>query len=288
MKALATALLVLVPSLAAAQEVLDAARLNSLFDGRRPIAAPSFSGGSAEGDLSGRRIYGSFSGRRAVAVPSLDNGFEAPSVGESSPAPRAVFRRQAAWTSFRDAFASAPDCSVLDRAYFRQPSAEEGVRMLGACLESLSQRYDARLSAMQGPIGSGPDAPAGILLVVDGPESALSAVRDALALRSGTLFGHPARAIGAPRSATGPMSSLQPVVERCRAAAARTAADFAAAYGACLRDSANAGILSVAADPTREGTVLVYTRDEAPADLSGFVEAGGARFSLLARRLPRD
>jgi hypothetical protein len=161
--------------------------------------------------------------------------------------------------TYNDAF-QIESCQFVDAVFIKQPTLAEAQAALEGCMNSVSAKYKAKVTAT---LGEGE-----LIIVVSGfiPSGSLVAadLRHALEIRKGELFGHSARVIRlAQSSEERRMSSLQFVVDRCPTIkmirALRTTQDFIDIYGNCLREAKNLSIISVRNDPAEDLSILVYS-----------------------------
>lgn len=152
----------------------------------------------------------------------------------------------------RDVFKEVEACHTADVKFIKRPSMEEALKMLGPCVEALSQRYGLSVRAERRRAGGIPDPTFadGIAIVIEGEASTNRAAEEVeltLRKRQERLLTYRAEVIDSIRLRT---SSLQSVVDACvqrvsvgkpengivlrSAPPVRDAADFVEVYRGCL------------------------------------------------------
>ncbi|MBI4375954.1 MAG: hypothetical protein HY549_05835 [Elusimicrobia bacterium] len=165
-----------------------------------------------------------------------------------------------------DVLDTIPTCKeIVNRKFVRRPSIEEALGMLKPCVRALNAgggpRISARKDSME-PIGRDRfERVERIVLTVHGSVPVGSTVvmnlKYSISKRNDQLLGWPAEVETADAEAgpaVGEVSSLQRVVDKCAAEVSDTrgrffpiknAADFAAAYKGCLKESRKLAIKEI-------------------------------------------
>ncbi|MBI3550118.1 MAG: hypothetical protein HY078_13860 [Elusimicrobia bacterium] len=98
----------------------------------------------------------------------------------------------------KDAFEGLEECRVVDASYFRQPTLEESETYLARCMEAVSSKYQARVSAQVNKVN---ERDWGLILLIDprssGNQALINDLVFALSKRGDQLFGHPAKVVPA-------------------------------------------------------------------------------------------
>lgn len=200
----------------------------------------------------------------------------------------------------QDAFAGIAACRIVDSRHIRPLTLAEAEAALKPCLQEVSQRYAAVVTAEIDVVGvtllpqvGTPPAVMGIALRT-GAALGSPLLRDlehALSLRQGSLLGHPAAIRRSAETAPAPRSVVQDALDSCPIAAVvrriASSEDFIRAYGSCITRDSELKVREIHPAEGRGLAVFLVSAADRPTleSLNGLVAVNGGRGLVSVRIL---